>query len=134
MGLLTFESFLAQLRIELDELTTPMDPPRRVGVDEYLHEQMSTIKSELLNVANNGEKKSLEYLEDYSVELMSLLYAAGSPHEIWRRWSSLVAFSQVLSNKHHTAALYAALGGEWAAIAEMPSSPVESADIENQII
>jgi hypothetical protein len=138
MGLLTFESFLSQTEQDLRGLKKPTGRPRRVDVTDYLDDGLSELKGSLFDILEHagerGPKKSLEHLEDYLINLMSLLYAAGSPHDVWRRWAALVAFSQVLSKKHYSACVYAALAGEWAAIDEMPSRSAEKADFEKQVL
>jgi hypothetical protein len=138
MGVLTFAPFLSLVSQELQGMVKPAGTPRRVGVMDYLDEQLSGIRlsiSELLDTAEeDGEEKTLEYLDDYLIDLMSLLYAAGAPHEVWRRWSSLVSFEQGLAHRHYSAAVYAALGGEWAFIEQMPATPTESTDFEKKII
>ncbi|AKJ02883.1 hypothetical protein ATI61_11372 [Archangium gephyra] len=138
MGVLTFKSFLSHLERELRELTRPEGPPRRVDVTDYLDEQLTSIKreiSELLEHAEEqNEKQTLQYLEDYLIDLMSLLYSAGSPHEVWRRWAALVSFGQGLLNKHYSAAIYAALAGEWTAISLMPTTTTEDADLQTEVI
>jgi len=138
MGLLTLNSFLSRVREDLESLGRPVGQPRRVGVMDEFDSCLSDIKTvatEIIEHASEqGESKTLEYLEDYLIDLTSLLYAAGSPHKVWRRWSALSAFSQALMNRYCSAALYAALGGEWTAIEQIPRVSTENTSFEVQVI
>ncbi|APR76900.1 Hypothetical protein A7982_02247 [Minicystis rosea] len=138
MGLLTFASFSSRVQKELSNLKRPTGAARRKGVldhvDEALPRLVESISDALEHATEYGEPKALEYVEDYLIDLTSILYAAGSRPEIWRRFSALAAFDQILSKKDCSAAVYAALAGEWQAIDEMPPTASERVGVEHRVL
>ncbi|MEV4760993.1 hypothetical protein AB0J86_38755, partial [Micromonospora sp. NPDC049559] len=117
MEFLTVDGYVSLLLEELGRIEPPSGPVRRIGVLEHVPSALDIIRRDLNAVgaavtAGNVAGK-LGFATDLALETASYLYAAGAPHESWRRWSALTAFGRLSLHDPVTACPYLVLAGEW---------------------
>jgi hypothetical protein len=129
MAVLTTTSLTAFVVEEIGRLEPPTGPERRSGAVERAPNMLRIVRRDLrgigrlLDAGRLSPDDALSQLSDLVLELTSLLYSAGAPHPVWRRWSGIYALGQRLQGHEPEAAKYAALGGEWALLEALADRP-----------
>jgi hypothetical protein len=131
MTVVDMGDYVALVRSELEAVEVPAGEPRLSGVADL---------DVVLRVTANDIAWMVEATSDGSLtpadataaacgrarEITSMLYAAGAPAAVWRRWAGLSAFGLVLGLDDSgvaEAAQYALIGGEWRLAADLPRQP-----------
>ena len=140
MVILNYESFRSLLSQEFNTIILPQGQVRRVGSLEYTENFIDYIQRNLKSVddlLNDGSltiSEALESVTEKVLQFSSFLYSVGAEHKVWRHWSSLTGFGLFLCGNIHSAAQYAALGGEWEFLRVLPNSPPVSQQVSEQVI
>jgi hypothetical protein len=140
MGILNYQTFHVFVAQEFEKVTEPTGMVRRIGVSEYATEVRHYIQKDLdavdslITEGRLSLEKASKSVTDLVLEITSFLYAAGAEHHVWRRWSSLTGLGMFLTGEIQEAAQYAVLGGEWDFLKVLPSVPVQSKQISEQVL
>lgn len=131
MTLVDGAGYVALVRAELAAVEAPEGPRRRSGVAD-LDVVLRVTANDLAWIVDAIGDGSLAPAEAIAAacgrarEITSMLYAAGAPAAVWRRWAGLSAFGLVLGTDDSgvaEAAQYALVGEEWRLAADLPRRP-----------
>jgi hypothetical protein len=140
VGRLTHGTFRQLVADEWETLTIPAGPPRRDYADQYADQMTDYVQENLVAVDSLVSEGSYDLftatssITDLAMELTSFLYAAGADHRIWRRWAAVTALGLFLNRHFYDAAVFATIAGEWELLATLPSVPLDSKQVSDQVL
>jgi hypothetical protein len=126
MALLTSAALASYVLEQVKNLVVPQGPERRRGAVERAADVLRMVRRDIRGILRLVEagrlrrEDALTQLTELVLELTSLLFAAGADHRTWRHWSGMTALGFLLLPRPSDSAQYAALGGEWALLSEVP--------------
>jgi hypothetical protein len=118
------------------ELYIPDAPRRRLGNDATFQLALSEIQTELAviyraltrpgtqrQVHGGGDDEVHRARVDYTLELASLLFAAGAPHPQWRWWAAQAANTLLAEGSAQSAAVWAVVAHDNSLLTHLPMAP-----------
>jgi hypothetical protein len=140
MVTLRYETWQHLILEEFSKLSVPAGPARRNGVEAYAAKVIDYIARDIQGLHKLLEQdqiqasKAAAQLTELALEAASFLYASGAEHPTWRRWAGLTACGMLLTDDIYGAAQYAALGGEWDLIPQLPSIVLTSSQVSDRVL
>jgi len=125
---------------QLEHVELGSGPERRLGAVALGANCLRMIRRDMRGIGRLIEAErltqtdALSQVDDLTLELASLLYSSGAPHEVWRRWSGTYALGTSLLRRAQEAAKFAALGGEWALLSTLPPERAASKRVSERVV
>lgn len=139
MGKLSYLEIYHQTEYDLQKLKIANHPVRRANANLFVEKSLTNFKNELKAIeilrssSRINEKKAIFLLAGILDELASFLYAVGEEHSVWKHWISLTSFAYFLSRDIYRSLQYAALGGEWNFLHDLPQKPLQTKQVADQV-
>lgn len=126
---MTPQQYLVRCRADFERVEVPDGPYRRQGVTNLasIFQEPRRSFAWLPQAVDDGSltiDEAVAATTERALEVTSLLYATGAPHQLWRHWAALSCFGLLFDGRVTTANEYALLAGEWALAADLPRSTV----------